>query len=292
MGPLDHCGRSHDRSSHRVCGRHRKPTTNRETLATHKQARTIHHCRSTAVGPKPSDTPSKRLCDGSTHQRLARENHWYSWNWSKSRRAGRREAQACVNVLCAYLRLPYEKPPTPGATDSTITAQRSDGSQIEIRTEYRHDDDEVRSSIVAMIARNTPSVLRLNPIRIAYQFIYRLFALVHGGDSGTRPWTVVVGPSGWGRLSYDFNSVRFSGPVFFNSSYFAGPISFANAKFNSTATFFNARFKRRVSFSHAEFRARGLHAGVRPSGCRFQPNCVPAKRVFSWRQIPKLCSIW
>ena len=149
------------------------------------------------------------------------KNTWYSWKWSPSRRSGRQEAQACINVLCTYLRLPYTPPPdgVVTVTKQIITEHRTTPelapaepnrrallnvlrprpvAQIETHHEYRHDDRQVRNSIVEAIVRNTRPARRSNPLHRPFHRIslaHRQIALAQEpkGTTVRRPPPLVQG---------------------------------------------------------------------------------------------------
>ncbi|MGX7730237.1 pentapeptide repeat-containing protein [Rhodococcus sp. 2H158] len=78
----------------------------------------------------------------------------------------RREAQACVNVLCSYLRSPYlhsvdSDRPASLTKKVTKTAQTVEHATIEEHHEYRPNDLEVRLTIVRVIAAHLQPVTPL-----------------------------------------------------------------------------------------------------------------------------------
>ncbi|MEV5648943.1 pentapeptide repeat-containing protein [Nocardia sp. NPDC052254] len=65
--------------------------------------------------------------------------------------AARGRRQQCIDVLCGYLRLPYD--PADGAThlSSRTTTGNTDGAEVERVYQVRQNDREVRRTIVAVI---------------------------------------------------------------------------------------------------------------------------------------------
>ena len=161
--------------------------------------------------------------------------------------------QTCVDVLCAYLRLPYD--PDPG--DAAAPAERA---------AYRANR-EVRHTIIRLIGAH----------------------LRAGAGASSRPAALVS----WQDLNFDFTGVVFDGGDFFNvtfsgrivnfrdadfsggevdfshATFSGGAVSFVSAKYSSgTVIFENARFSSSwISFYGAEFSgARVNFAGAEFSG--------------------------
>lgn len=135
---------------------------------------TSRRARYTAIAEQLAhDNPAVRNAGVYAMEALA--NDWLTWRWwtrPSQQRAGRKEAQACVNVLCAYLRLPYTPPPDGVTTTKQVfTTTRGGigknvGPRVETHHEYRHDDRQVRASIVAVIANNLRDIPAPKPKRL------------------------------------------------------------------------------------------------------------------------------
>lgn len=134
-------------------------------------------------------------------------------------RAQPREAQACINVLCSYLRLHH----APGDRDHHQTKQvihrRNGDHEVEDHLEYRQDDSQVRQSIIRTISAH----LQDN---------------AHGS---------------WSDLDFDFTgayleSADFAGAIF------RGEVTFREAHFVGAKTSFEAaKITGNVSFAEATF---------------------------------------
>ncbi|KDQ03552.1 hypothetical protein EN35_01615 [Rhodococcus qingshengii] len=149
------------------------------------------------------------------------------------------EAQACIDVLCGYLRLPYDPEHAVNhQTKRIITTSRThpDGTaaqgEIEEHFEYRQNDREVRKTIVRVI----------------------------------RDHVLPEAETSWSEKGFDFQGAVledvdlqraiFNGPVSFRGAQFHGEgTSFSKAEFHSGRTsFVEAQFHgERTLFSEAQF---------------------------------------
>ncbi|WP_280260077.1 pentapeptide repeat-containing protein [Nocardia abscessus] len=152
----------------------------------------------------------------------------------KRRRRDRAEAQACLNVLCAYLRLPFDPiARDPAQTKKVITYRAPDNAEIEHHFEYRHHDDAVRDTISRIIG-----------------------AHVTGKTLGRS----------WSRLDFDLSdaylpNLRCRDPAF------DGFVSFARAQFPTSISFSGTRFANDTIFDDAVF-----HGAADISRCMFGGN--------------------
>ena len=209
------------------------------TLA-EQRTRTLNERFATAAEQLGSDKPAVRLAGVYAMAGLADD-------WEENR-------QTCVDVLCAYLRMPYEPDPGDEVPESERLAFRA------IR--------EVRHTVIRVIAAHlkddaVPSWLGLN-----FDFTGVVF---DGGDfSGARfsGGTVSFRRARFSGGTVSFSRARFSGgTVSFESAWFSGGrVSFAGAEFAGGDVFFyhavfsagtvvfDARFSGgRVGFSSARF---------------------------------------
>ena len=154
------------------------------------------------------------------------------------RRDNRSEAQACIDVLCGYLRAPYSSAAeeSNGRARTTIRRKVSDTEDVEEHYDHRPDDADVRKNIVRVISRH----------------------LAHMAE-----------PS-WSALSFDFEGAtfteaRFMGSIFERTAIFrnakflsGAPHSFAFTRFNSSAYFTGAVFEDNTGiwFNRASFEGR------------------------------------
>src|SRR6266496_3297304 len=168
--------------------------------------------------------------------------------------------QTCVDVLCAYLRLPYD--PDPG--DDADPAER---------TAYRANR-EVRHTIIRLITTH----LRPGPT-VSWQGLnFDFSGVVFDGGDFTDAWFSGISVRYPGTVGFDgaefsrgevrFNRARFglglvsfdgagfsSGVDFTDTEFSGGEVSFGGAKFSrGTVNFYNARFSGgTVHFGGAEF---------------------------------------
>jgi uncharacterized protein YjbI with pentapeptide repeats len=127
--------------------------------------------------------------------------------------------QTCVDVLCAYLRLPYDPDPGDDAAPEKLAAYRA--------------NREVRHTIIRLIGNHLRPTAAVPWHGLSLDFTGVVF------DGG------------------DFVGVRFSGGVvrFESAEFSGGTVSFALAEFSSgTVNFADAKFSGgEVSFAHANF---------------------------------------
>jgi ribosomal protein L29 len=238
--------------------------TSRDTKETRKQqsdqldktlneqrTRTLNERFSTAADKLGSDKPpAVRLAGVHAMAGLADD-------WPENR-------QTCVDVLCAYLRLPYDPDPGEGA---------------ELWAAYRANR-EVRHTIIRLIASHLRPDAKVSWQGLNLDFTGVVF---DGGDfskaifSSTVKFTDAVFSGGtvWfadavfsgGQVYFDsakfsgghvrFYGAKFSGGdvVFVSAEFSGGEVGFRHAKFSgSDVGFFRAKFSgSKVDFSYAEF---------------------------------------
>ncbi|MEV6334584.1 pentapeptide repeat-containing protein [Nocardia vinacea] len=144
--------------------------------------------------------------------------------------------QQCIDVLCGYLRLPYS--PDLGANHQSklvlkhhrATADGTRADDEERHLEYRHNDREVRATIVRVIADHLRPTAEYSWSTSDFDF----------------------------RTAYlenvDFSRAKFLGSARFGEATFSGAVtSFADAIFSGTASFDGATFSNTASFADATF---------------------------------------
>ncbi|MFD9669406.1 hypothetical protein ACFWAY_48980 [Rhodococcus sp. NPDC059968] len=163
-----------------------------------------------------------------------------------------REAQACINVLCSYLRLPY----SPSDRDQhqtktvvryapTIEEEQRNIQYREEHHEYRQEDRPVRQSIVRTIAGH----LRDHPSVRSWSALDFDFTGAHFEDAD------FSGTSCKGRMLYTRAQFHGDRTLFDNAEFHSEESPFDNAKFYSEETSFDkAKFRgARTSFERAQF---------------------------------------
>jgi uncharacterized protein YjbI with pentapeptide repeats len=186
------------------------------TLA-EQRTRTLNERFATAAEQLGSDKPAVRLAGVYAMAGLADD-------WEENR-------QVCVDVLCAYLRMPYKPEPEPEADEEKRLAFQS--------------SREVRHTVIRVITAHLKEHAAVSWQGLDFDFTGVVF---DGGDfSGAR--------FSGGRIS--FISARFfGGTVYFSNAEFSGgTVSFLRAEFSGgTVSFQVAGFSGgRVSFDEAVF---------------------------------------
>ncbi|MFI9507771.1 pentapeptide repeat-containing protein [Nocardia sp. NPDC052566] len=178
----------------------------------------------------------------------------------------RHRRQQCVNVLCGYLRLPYQVAHgNSGRTKLVVKAPgRPDGhadGETEEHIEYRQNDREVRRTILTVIADHLHSGAEY--CWSASDFDFRTAHLeyvdLHGTTfSGAVRFDEVtfLGDARLGKAVFDgdvtFTDAKFKGDAGFGNAVFRGEATFTNARFTGSAGFSGATFTT-VNFTKAEF---------------------------------------
>lgn len=154
--------------------------------------------------------------------------------------------QQCVDVLCGYLRLPYS-PELGGNHQSKLVLKHhratADGTRAddeERHLEYRHNDREVRATIVRVIVDRLRAEAEHS--WSTSDFDFRTANLEHVDFSKT----TFAGAA-------RFNEATFSGDATFDQATFAGAASFNKTTFGDCASFGHAWFNDTVSFREAAF---------------------------------------
>jgi len=188
--------------------------------------------------------------------------------------------QQCIDVLCAYLRLPYSADPS-DVQLSTVTTERSVFSQDEVQTgrdqrtyQFQPNDREVRLTIIRLIRDHLREGAQVNWQGHDFDFTGAAF---DGGDFSGVEFT-----SG----KFSFVGAKFiSGAISFEDAKFGGDeVNFARAVFSGAyVSFYEAVFSGgRVSFDEATFGAGRVNfmstefTGARVSFSRasFGPHCA------------------
>ncbi|WP_280260738.1 pentapeptide repeat-containing protein [Nocardia abscessus] len=152
--------------------------------------------------------------------------------------------QQCIDVLCGYLRLPYDA--TQGDSGRTKlvtttprrTADDQPNGEIEEHVEYRQNDREVRQTIVRVIADHLQPEAEYSWSTSNFDF-----RTAHLEDA-------------------DFADAVFSGAARFDDATFTGTAEFHNATFTNTARFKNATFNGVAVFNDASFARTAWFDGV------------------------------
>ncbi|WP_157555355.1 pentapeptide repeat-containing protein [Nocardia crassostreae] len=153
--------------------------------------------------------------------------------------------QQCIDVLCGYLRLPYDpRHGSSGRTKLVTTVPRvvqgCDRGEVEEHVEYRQNDREVRDTIVRVITD------RLRP-EAEYSWSKSNFDFR----------TAYLEEADFSRVTFSslarFGRVTFANDAWFTDAHFPGNAWFTRAKFLADARFERAVFRRDAWFAHADF---------------------------------------
>ncbi|QIS14289.1 pentapeptide repeat-containing protein [Nocardia arthritidis] len=192
---------------------------------------------------------------------------------------GRR--QQCIDVLCGYLRLPYE--PDDGANHlvSRKESRPDEDGSVERVYQYRQNDHEVRRTIVRVIAAHLRRSADISWSHCDFDFTgavlekaefqSAVFAGRHTHFTGCR----FLGPTSFEYTTFEGSHTTFRGAVFRD-----GAVTFDNALFGSAraekveiqalgTTFDEAVFESSASFEKCVFRGpRTSFLGARFAGPR------------------------
>lgn len=155
--------------------------------------------------------------------------------------------QQCIDVLCGYLRLPYDAGHgASGRTKLVVKAPRVEHGQprpeTEEHIEYRQNDREVRMTVGRVIAQHLRPEAEYS--WSANDFDFRTAYLE----------------------SPDFSNVAFAGACLFDNTTFSGTARFGGASFSGTTRFGDARFLGDAWFERARFSGGAWLRGARFSG--------------------------
>ena len=202
---------------------------------TEQRTRTLNERFATAAEQLGSEKPAVRLAGIYAMAGLADD-------WEKNR-------QTCVEVLCAYLRMPYEPEPKPG---------QENGSDFEARSLAFQASREVRHTIIRVITAHLREDAAVTWQGLNFDFTGVVF---DGGDFSRAQFSrgkVDFSKAQFSDGDVDFTSAQFSGStVDFNGSTFSGSkVHFTGALFSGgTVHFYSAEFSRGaiVVFYSAKF---------------------------------------
>jgi uncharacterized protein YjbI with pentapeptide repeats len=148
--------------------------------------------------------------------------------------------QTCIDVLCAYLRMPYESDPGESASISERLAFQA--------------SREVRHTIIRIITAHLKSEVAVSWQGLNFDFTGVIF---DGGDFRGAQFSASTVEFGNASFSgtVGFSGARFSGgTVSFGNAGFSGTVDFSRAEFSGgSVSFENAGFSGTADFSHAEF---------------------------------------
>ncbi|MBF6150274.1 pentapeptide repeat-containing protein [Nocardia nova] len=168
--------------------------------------------------------------------------------------------QQCIDVLCGYLRLPYDAAHgSSGRTKRVVTVPNprvedlDDPGKVEEHHEYRNNDREVRATIVRVIAAH---------LRLEAEYSWSTndfdFRTAYLEDVNFRR-VLFYGTTSFDRATFSgttsFDEAIFFDLTSFDEATFSDSTSFDDATFSTLTTFDGANFSGTTSFSHVTFSA-------------------------------------
>jgi uncharacterized protein YjbI with pentapeptide repeats len=175
---------------------------------------------------------------------------------------GRDRRQQCVDVLCAYIRLPYAPAPTGHEPEALESIKRKRTMQIETgeveeeRTLFRPHDRHTRETIISAITQHLRKDAKVSWSDLKLDFTHAVF------DYGDFSQAVFTGHAGFLGARFvggtvDFRGATFSGGTldFRGATFSGGTVDFQGATFSGgTVDFTCAQFSGgTVDFGSAEF---------------------------------------
>ncbi|MRH92783.1 hypothetical protein GFY24_36110 [Nocardia sp. SYP-A9097] len=170
--------------------------------------------------------------------------------------------QQCINVLCGYLRLPYDgEQGSSGRTKLVLTtptdSENTDKGKREEHIEYRQNDREVRQTIVRVITDHLRREAEYSWSTSDFDFRTAHledadFRAVRFSGAALFEGATFSGLTGLTGLT-GFGGVRFSGNANFVAATFAATTSFGLAAFSGPARFTYATFADRAAFDGVRF---------------------------------------
>ena len=196
-----------------------------------QRTRTLNERFATAADQLGSEKPAVRLAGVYSMAGLADD-------WEENR-------QPCVDVLCAYLRMPYERNPGKGAPEPELLA-------FEANREVRHTVIRVITQHLKMDAKIPWQGLNLDFTGVVFDGADFALAQFSSGK-------VIFKDTRFREGEVHFNAARFSGAVadFTGAHFSGGTVHFSNAQFcGGTVDFSHTQFTRgTVQFDYACFSA-------------------------------------
>lgn len=187
----------------------------------------------------------------------------------ESRDFGRR--QQCIDVLCGYLRLPYQ--PDHGSshrTELVTTTTREALPPVmsiaeQVHQRLRQNDREVRQTIIRIIASHLRRRAGTTWSQHNYDFTRVLFEEADFSDSRFHGTTQFTAAEFTGQCAFRYASFR--GSTVFRDATFSGDTSFEDAIFREHVLFWGATFSGTTDFLNAKFRGPStLFTGATFSG--------------------------
>ncbi|MFG3519782.1 pentapeptide repeat-containing protein [Nocardia nova] len=186
--------------------------------------------------------------------------------------------QQCIDVLCGYLRLPYN--PELGANHQSklvvkqhrATADNTRADDREHHHEYRHNDREVRATILRVITDHLRPKAAYSWSAVDFDFRTAYlenvdFSRAQFLGSARFGGATFSGDAWFGSATFagnaEFDDVTFSGNAWFDRVTFSGNARFGNATFSGNARFDGATLSGDARFDDATFTGNAAFAGAK-----------------------------
>ena len=236
--------------------------------------------RFTTIASQLAD-PSAAVRVAGVYAMEALIDHWLTYPLGDSeqeKEEAKYQAQTCINVLCSYLREPYDPNPRGQAYVRTVIRDDFTGRTTEEHYERRSDDSQVRQSIVRVMASHLQPAARVSWSKLEFDFTGAYLkdsdfsACVFGGNTSFEQTQFHGEHTLFDRAKFHGKWTTFDGAEFHSET-----TSFGGAEFHSETTAFNrAEFHgKNTRFTGTEFHGKNTSFG----GAKFHNETTSFRRA-------------
>lgn len=220
--------------------------------------------------------------------------------WKRLRKSGSvDQAQACVNLLCGYLRTSFQNVPAghERVVEKRTSIRKPDGSTDEMLITYSPDENEVRRVIIEIVARHCRGKKRLRPFsrsgwhRTSWSDLYFNFDNCTMYDMNfddclfnrelSMVNSTILGSGSFEGTSFkgglNARGAKFYKNASFERSIFGNRAVFLGTRFLGLVTFSEVIFKAAANFSEAKFSESGQFRLANFLGYSTFDNCILAR---------------
>lgn len=176
-------------------------------------------------------------------------------------------AQQCIDVLCGYLRLPFDPDPTRTHLTQVVTHETAEENKQAADHTYQllPNDREVRDTVVRVIAAHVNADRETGWQKNNFDLTGATLTTAPFGGSH------FLGTLDCARVTFTGSIIRFGGAIFsgdtlFDGATFSGDTHFYGAKFSAFASFDGATFTSIARFDGATFTSDASFDGATFSG--------------------------
>ncbi|WP_158607795.1 pentapeptide repeat-containing protein [Nocardia panacis] len=199
------------------------------------------------------------------------------------------QRQQCIDVLCGYLRLPYD--PQRAANHQTKRIRKAkepssdNDTDVEDHFEYLQNDKEVRQTILRVIADRVRNGAHISWSDNTFDFRAAQLEDVEFRQANFVGDILFHGAIFTGNTSFD--GATFSRNTEFSGASFLGDVMFDDTTFCGEALFYEATFASHITFSDASFADYTMFADLTLpglamfSGTRFAGDIVFSGTIFA-----------